>query len=393
MIRSMEMKDSQVTDEFDFIVIGGGLAGCLTTHLVKDLFPQSRILLVEKSQNLCGNHTWSFHESDIPSSLRSLIQPLTSHSWQSYSVHFPQYSRDLPDAYYSIKSKDLAEKTLKLKGSSVEISLGKAVNYFDAHTVHLEGRILRAKWVVQCTGWSSLSGPLGYQKFLGLELEFSSPHGLKAPIIKDARLPQTDGYRFMYALPFSERHLLLEDTYYSNNDKLSLDDWEVAIHQYAANNFHSNYKVIHREVGCLPLILKNQKTQTTEPTDGVIKVGPCSGFYHPVTGYSLPQTFATLDHLALALKKQQTYSEALVSQNQFLKKQESSQNFLLLLNRMLFLAAEPQKRYVILQRFYRLPASLIHRFYQGSPTLGDRLSILLGKPPVSIWRALKAIFF
>ncbi len=58
---------------------------------------------------------------------------------------------------------------------------------------------------------------------------------------------------------------------------------------------------------------------------------------------------------------------------------------------MLFRAAEPAQRYRILERFYRLPEPLIGRFYAGQSTLLDRLRILLGKPPVPIGRAIKAM--
>jgi len=66
-------------------------------------------------------------------------------------------------------------------------------------------------------------------------------------------------------------------------------------------------------------------------------------------------------------------------------------SFYRLLNRMLFRAAEPGQRYKVLERFYRLPTPLIERFYAGEATLGDKLRILSGKPPVPIGRALSCL--
>ena len=65
-----------------------------------------------------------------------------------------------------------------------------------------------------------------------------------------------------------------------------------------------------------------------------------------------------------------------------------ARGFYRLLNRMLFRAAAPGQRYKVLERFYRLPAPLIERFYAGDATLGDKMRILSGKPPVPIGRAL-----
>ena len=59
---------------------------------------------------------------------------------------------------------------------------------------------------------------------------------------------------------------------------------------------------------------------------------------------------------------------------------------------MLFRAARPDERARVLQRFYTLPEPLIERFYAGRTTLGDAARILLGKPPVSVRRALGSIF-
>ena len=62
------------------------------------------------------------------------------------------------------------------------------------------------------------------------------------------------------------------------------------------------------------------------------------------------------------------------------------------LNRMLFLAAGPQERRQVLERFYKLRPGLIARFYAGENTLLDKLRILSGKPPVKMSRAYKAVF-
>jgi lycopene beta-cyclase len=61
------------------------------------------------------------------------------------------------------------------------------------------------------------------------------------------------------------------------------------------------------------------------------------------------------------------------------------------LGSMLFGAAKPRERYIIFQRFYRLSETLIERFYAGRSRFGDKARILIGKPPVSIFRAVRAL--
>jgi len=64
------------------------------------------------------------------------------------------------------------------------------------------------------------------------------------------------------------------------------------------------------------------------------------------------------------------------------------ENFLRLLNRMLFRAAKPEKRYKVLERFYGLPTGLVERFYRNRLSKKDKLRILIGKPPVPVHKAL-----
>ena len=61
------------------------------------------------------------------------------------------------------------------------------------------------------------------------------------------------------------------------------------------------------------------------------------------------------------------------------------------LNRMLFLGADPDQRYRILQRFYTLPQDLVERFYAGQLRSMDKVRILTGKPPIPIRNALGCV--
>ena len=65
--------------------------------------------------------------------------------------------------------------------------------------------------------------------------------------------------------------------------------------------------------------------------------------------------------------------------------------FYRMLDTMLFKAAEPDERYRVLERFYRLAPDLIGRFYAGQSTMADKARILTGRPPVPILRAISAL--
>ena len=77
--------------------------------------------------------------------------------------------------------------------------------------------------------------------------------------------------------------------------------------------------------------------------------------------------------------------------HRFARRLWKARGFYRMLDTMLFKAAEPDERYRILERFYRLDPRLIGRFYAGRSTMLDKLRVLTGKPPVPLGRAVAAI--
>ena len=62
--------------------------------------------------------------------------------------------------------------------------------------------------------------------------------------------------------------------------------------------------------------------------------------------------------------------------------------FYRLLCAFLFLGADPDKRYKTLEHSYAKSEALLARFYAGKSTWRDRISLLTGKPPIPISRAI-----
>ncbi len=377
---------TEVNENFwDCVIVGGGLAGGLLLEALSHYHPKARVLLLEKSGVLGGNHTWCFHSSDVISPNSEWLMRLISKSWPSYEVFFPKYYRKLESEYFAIRSEDFHERlTDKHKNS---IRLNQKIKFLDSSTVTLEdGTIFHASCVVDARGWEkNPHGEFGYQKFLGLDVRLKKPHGLQSVRLKDVRVPQTDGYRFIYILPWNENELLIEDTYYSNNPHLDAETVKREILKYLEDQDWELDLIMREEQGSLPLALKIDRSSKTS----LLKLGASSGIYQPVTGYTFPQTLERVQ--ALAEHERIDGEEWKKILNLYDEKFYIQSGYLSLLNRMLFKASRPDKRYVMLERFYTLPQELIERFYQGQLSLKDKFRILWGRPPVSILRALKAL--
>src|SRR5690606_6615121 len=115
---------------------------------------------------------------------------------------------------------------------------------------------------------------------------------------------------------------------------------------------------------------------------GVAKVGLRGGFFHAMTGYSLPDAV----RVAQAVSRLPDLSGPALHHalHGMAQAHWRGQAFYRLLARLLFRAAEPAERWRLLARFYRLDPALIGRFYAGRSRLFDRVRLLAGRPPVPI---------
>ncbi|WCT73268.1 lycopene beta-cyclase CrtY [Sphingomonas naphthae] len=378
------------SDPVDILIAGGGLAGGLIALALAERRPEARLLLVEGDDHLGGNHVWSFFESDMAPAERALVAPLVGHRWDAYDVRFPAHSRTLASPYRSIESEHFDAVLRARLGDRVR--LGAKVAAIDPGGITLDGgERIAAKGVIDARGAADLSGlDCGWQKFVGQELVLAAPHGLTRPIVMDATVPQIDGYRFVYVLPFGPDRLFVEDTYYSDDPALDETALTGRIAAYAAAHGWQVTAVTRSESGVLPVVVSGDGAELWDPgSPGVAKAGMRGGLFHPTTGYSLPDAVRTAARIAALPDLSSAALHTTLRDHALTAWKDRA--FYRLLDTMLFRAAEPTERYRVLERFYRLAPGLIGRFYAGQSTWADKARILAGKPPVPIGRALGAL--
>ncbi len=372
----------------DIVIAGGGLAGGLIALRLRALRPELRVVVVEKDATLGGEHTWSHFASDVDAEISAWLAPLIVHRWDGYQVRFPAYERGLTTEYRSVTSDRFHDVVSTALGEDAWTDA--VIDRLEADRVVLgDGRAVEAACVVDARG--PRPDPaliLGWQKFVGLEVELTAPHGLDRPIIMDATVDQLDGYRFLYSLPFSPTRLLIEDTRYSDAARLDRKALRADIEAYAAARGWAIREVAREEVGVLPIALAGDIDAYWKAAV-LPEVGLRAALFHPVTGYSLPDAARLADEVARLPVLTTASVRACVEARSKARWRERS--YYRLLNRMLFKAARPDQRYRVLERFYRLNQPLVERFYAGDATLADRARILIGKPPVPISAAMKVL--
>jgi lycopene beta-cyclase len=373
---------------YDVILAGGGLANALIAWRLKATRPSLRILLLEQADKVGGNHTWSFHDSDLDAAQRQWIAPMVSARWPGYDVIFPEHARTLDGGYASISSADFARVIESALGDALRTNA--SVEKLSPTTVHLVGgEVLHAKAVIDGRGPRATERlALGYQTFLGQEVRLAAPHGLTSPIIMDASVEQQDGYRFVYVLPFSTDTLLIEDTHYVDTGAWEPERLRANIAAYARKRGWQIAELIREEHGSLPIVLAGDVEDFWADLQGQPTSGLRAGLFHPTTGYSLPHAVRLAERIAAL--------DDLIAPKLFAAIRQTAlhewrrQGFFRLLNRMLFLAGEADNRWRVMQRFYHLPAPLIARFYAGRLTLLDKARLVSGKPPVPVGQAISA---
>ncbi|MEM9169176.1 MAG: lycopene beta-cyclase CrtY [Pseudomonadota bacterium] len=374
----------------DIAIAGGGLAGSLIAWRLAVKRPDVAVTLVERGDRLGGNHTWSFHETDLPTERAAWLDPLVVYSWANQEVRFANHARKLRTGYRSATSDRLHDTVAPLLGERARF--GADIDRVDKDAITLaDGERIEAHAVIDARGQRRTEAlTIGFQKFLGQEIRFKQPHGVTTPIIMDATISQTDGYRFIYVLPFSDDVALIEDTYYADGDAMQLDGIRQEIADYCTGRGWDIAAIEREEVGVLPIALAGDiDAHLNASPPGVAQAGLRAGLFHPLTGYSLPDAALLADLIADAPDLSGAALYALTRTHA--ERRWRARAFYRLLSRLLYYAARPEGRHKVLARFYRLGEPLIERFYASGSTRQDKMRVLVGKPPVSFFKAVECV--
>jgi lycopene beta-cyclase len=362
----------------EYVLVGGGLQNALIALALLERRPDTRLTLIEREARIGGNHTWCFHESDVPPAAHSLLERLVVRRWPAHEVAFRSYRRRVAGGYCALTSERLHEVvSATLEAAPHARRLVGSVRDVTADGVTLEdGRQSGGLLVVDARGPAHAErSPRAYQKFLGLELALAHGEPPEVPLLMDATVDQIDGFRFIYMLPWTSDRVLVEDTYYSDSPTFDVALLRQRVLDYAARAGLEVSGVLREEQGVLPIPTRVE--QAGAPSQPPLRAGYGGGLFHPTTGYSLPMAI----RLALFLAARPAQAALGAEYERWLGAHRRQARFCVRLNRLLFSAFAPDQRHHVLERFYRLPEDTIRRFYSLETSAIDRARILCGRPP------------
>ena len=174
------------SSSFDLALVGGGLQNGLIALAVLDACPGARVAIFERGAALGGNHTWCFHDGDVPAEARGWCAPLVAHRWDGYDVRFASYARALDLPYAGITAARLAD----VVQARLAAAPGCAIQLDTEVVAVTPGRIETRDGVVHATTVVDARGP---ERAAGRRLAEVRRAGARARQAARARSSDADG--------------------------------------------------------------------------------------------------------------------------------------------------------------------------------------------------------
>lgn len=357
------------------------------------------------------------------------VRPAVEYRWPSYKIRVGGFEKKIELEYASFSAShfiktvkeslagfcfeasqnDVIADSRSVSGSSephgVLLLRTDVVELGGRHIVTSSGDSYHGHLVIDCRGARPANertfAQNGYQKFWGFEIELQSDWPFAEPVVMDDRIDQSDGFRFIYTLPFEPRRVLVEDTRFSNGPEIDRQDCLEQIRSYLQSIGVENWSIVREEHGILPMPISGEQLPGTridevvfpgnarrtatcdaiaasgKAHESVLAGGYAGGWFHAATGYSFPLAIAFAETVA-----KNTPEGAVEAVQSLADSHRVRSRFGRFLNRLLFCLVKPTKRYQIFRRFYKvLSAESIARFYSHRYTIGDAFRIVVGMPP------------
>jgi len=279
---------------YDFVMAGGGLAGLsLAYHLIHSPLRESSILIVDSDAKTRNDRTWCFW-TDRP----TIFEDVVYRTWDRVRFVGGDFDHVLALGryrYQMIRGLDFyrhVRHALSMR-SNVEFARGavdRIEDGADAARVTVGDRVYSGSWVFDSLLRSSELHivPSRYrylrQHFRGWIIETEhAAFDPRTPTLFDFRTPQNGSMRFVYTLPLSERHALVEYTLFSA-DLLEQEEYEQGLREYVETGLRiEDYRVVEEESGIIPM---TDRPFPRRLGRRVMSIGIKGGRVKPSTGYA-----------------------------------------------------------------------------------------------------------
>ncbi len=364
--------------KFDIIIIGAGVSGLILADEITKR-TNKKILLIEKNKRIIFDKNLCFWST--PSNVLTMN---ADNKWERMCVIINGrkiFFKNEGIKYLQIKSKSLFSFFLKRlkKRKNFKILMGQnlvAVNIKnDSSEIITKDNIFKSSLLFDSrVDENYQKSKKLLQHFYGVEIQFEEKTIDKDEITLMDIQKNKNNFNFIYVLPFSEKKMLVETTYFSNR-LLSETDYKKDLDSYMLKNFSGKkYKINFSESGIIPMFKIKEKN-----TSNYIKIGTAGNWIKQSSGYSLQNSFMYSKQIVDCIIKGKSPK---IKKNLFLNfLDQTFCNFLL---------NHPEKSALFFENFFeRNSLSTIVKFLTDTSNFFDTLKIISTLPKVPL---IKSIF-
>ncbi|WP_333807925.1 lycopene cyclase family protein [Flavobacterium sp.] len=389
---------------YHYIFTGSGLSALMTLYemLLSGKFEDKCILLIDENAKKVNDRTWCFwDENDTPlkghtSKRRELFGEIISKKWNQAIFANKKFNRVLelaPYQYKKINGLDFYELVFKKisKHKNIHFLNQKVVDFTELGNhciVKTESETFTCNKIFNSIYnpeivKSQSKFPLIQQHFIGWFIK--SKEAIFNPncaTFMDFSVEQKGNTRFMYVLPTSENEALLEYTMFSK-DLLSTEEYETEIQKYIENLGITEYEIIEKEQGNIPMTCYPFWKHNTKNT---INIGSAGGWTKASTGYTFKnaskKSKALVQFLEKSISSEVSESLDMTDFRKFQKKDKFWFYDLLLLD--ILSSKNELGSKIFSSMFKKGNSNLIFKFLDEETTLWEDLQV--------IWKCPKTMF-
>ena len=378
----------QSIKQANIAILGGGLAGlALAAELSAPEFAHLSIIVIEPRDAYIRDKTWSYWRHNVHdySAHETAIWPAWRVQDASNSVQINSekaenfvYASIASDAFYKAALAKIAacshiELLQNERVQSIRSESGRAIV-----TLKSAGNIVVNQFIFDARPLEKSTKGHLYQHFLGLEvMADASVFDTNCVDLMDFQTSH-HGIHFMYVLPYSAAHALIESTWIcTHNDHTNHLDREnrtgyaQELNDYLLKRWpNAQFNITYTESASLPLVAHKARKEWLGQTQ-LIPIGSAAGTARAATGYAFLETLQDAKRLANLIKT----GEPLTSFKRNLIDACMDTLFLSFLQKNAALGPN-----MFVQLFSNCaPASLI-RFLTGQANWRDRLRVICAMP-------------
>ena len=370
------------------MIVGAGCSGLsLAVQLVRAGLGERRLTILDRRTNFGRDRTWCFWNAHAHP-----FESAVSHSWGRWEVRAGERSvtrqsdglvyQHMPgDRFYEAALAELADHP------SVELRLGSDVHGVDEHAdravvttgagpleagMVFDSRPSRDGLPTASSGTDRTDVHL-QQHFRGYFVRTEGePFDPGLATLMDFGDSQPRGIHFIYVLPFSGDHALVETTYFTP-DTFGEEVYEEDLRDYLDTRIGSGrWEILERERGVIPMSTGEYETR---PGRRWCRIGLAAGLARPSTGYA----FLAIQRFSEALARRLAGTRH--PENVRLPEARPARTLFLDRVYLSYLARFPERApEIMLQLFEATPADVLVRFLSETGTVADDLRVMRGMP-------------